>query len=388
MNSQRYHYIDFLRVIAIFLMFIFHVNMIFVSEENWHIKDESNSNVLLEINYWVSSFRMPLLFLVSGYVSSIILKKIGYKKFIQQRFKRLIIPTVLCTILIVSPQIYFENKLNGSTQTIADFYLSLLEFKWYPEGSWHWLHLWFIPYLFLYNLITIPLVNLLSRKSNLDASIIGKYGLLLILSISIIPYTILSLYYPETHDLINDYARHSLFIVFIIAGIFFERYPCLINLISGNCRFFLKLAFLTTITINLIRWNGIEPFDLVEVWIDHPYTYIYLFLQNVHSWLWVLVLIGYGRKYLDRESALLTYANSAVYPFYILHQTVIVIIGFYVVQTPDTVWSKYWFTFVISFIICILVYDLFIKKYNLMRFIFGMKDLKNSHNTADTSTRA
>jgi len=95
MEKNRYYYIDFLRVIAILMMFVFHVNMVFVAENDWHIKDVSSSNVLMELNYWMSSFRMPLLFLVSGFVSAILLKKMNQRQFFQQRFKRLIIPTVI-----------------------------------------------------------------------------------------------------------------------------------------------------------------------------------------------------------------------------------------------------------------------------------------------------
>ncbi|MCB0476471.1 MAG: acyltransferase family protein, partial [Flavobacteriaceae bacterium] len=83
--KNRYYYIDFLRVIAILMMFIFHVNMIFVVENDWHIKDVSSSNVLMELNYWMSAFRMPLLFLVSGFVSAILLEKMNQRHFFYQR---------------------------------------------------------------------------------------------------------------------------------------------------------------------------------------------------------------------------------------------------------------------------------------------------------------
>lgn len=54
--SDRHHYIDFLRVFAILLMFLYHVSMIFVAEWNWHIKNDERSNVLMEANYgWLSS---------------------------------------------------------------------------------------------------------------------------------------------------------------------------------------------------------------------------------------------------------------------------------------------------------------------------------------------
>ena len=156
MEKNRYYYIDFLRVIAILMMFVFHVNMVFVAENDWHIKDVSSSNVLMELNYWMSSFRMPLLFLVSGFVSAILLKKMNQRQFFQQRFKRLIIPTVIWTFLLVAPQIYFERKLQGVDFNYLEFYRTFLKFEWYPKGNFHWLHLWFIPYLFCYNIISIP----------------------------------------------------------------------------------------------------------------------------------------------------------------------------------------------------------------------------------------
>lgn len=75
--TERYFYIDVLRVLAICLVFVFHVNMIFVAEWNWHIKADSKSNVLMEFNYWIQFFRMPLLFFISGFISCSLLKKLS-----------------------------------------------------------------------------------------------------------------------------------------------------------------------------------------------------------------------------------------------------------------------------------------------------------------------
>ncbi|MEL6812307.1 MAG: acyltransferase family protein, partial [Bacteroidota bacterium] len=115
-------------------MFIYHVNMIFVAEWDWHIQDESSSNVLLESNYWMSSFRMPLLFVVSGYVSAILLERMNWKSFVNLRWKRLLIPTVVWTFILVAPQIYFERLLEGVEFSYSEFYPSFLKFEWYPEG--------------------------------------------------------------------------------------------------------------------------------------------------------------------------------------------------------------------------------------------------------------
>ncbi len=381
MTKNRYYYIDFLRVIAILMMFIFHVNMIFVAENSWHIKDVSSSNVLMELNYWMSSFRMPLLFLVSGFVSAILLEKMSQRQFFYQRFKRLIIPTVIWTFLLVAPQIYFERKLQGVGFNFLEFYQTFLKFKWYPEGNFHWLHLWFIPYLFFYNILSIPLSSYLSKKNvrnRLELFLNKDYSIIPIIFLAVIPYTFLATRFETTHDLINDWARHSFFIFFVFIGLLMYKFPIILEQIERKRRFYLRTAFLLILFINIIRWNGWEPFDLWDNWITKPQTYIFIGIINLNAWAWVLTSLGYGKKYLNKKSNLLAYCNQAVYPFYILHQTIIVIIGFYVVQTPDNTAFKYVFLLLVCFSICVLIYHLFIRPNNTMKFLFGMKKTKKT----------
>ena len=132
---ERHFYIDALRVIAVLLMFVFHVSMIFAAESGWHIKNVEQSRVLLEVNYFLSFFRMPLLFLVSGYISSILLSRLNWKEFINQRFQRLIIPLAIWTFVLVAPQIYFERKLGGYNGSYFEFYKTFLQFEWWPSGN-------------------------------------------------------------------------------------------------------------------------------------------------------------------------------------------------------------------------------------------------------------
>jgi peptidoglycan/LPS O-acetylase OafA/YrhL len=86
--------------------------------------------------------------------------------------------------------------------------------------------------------------------------------------------------------------------------------------------------------------------------------------------------VGYGKKYLNRKHKVLDYINQAVYPFYILHQTIIVILVFYVVQVNETIGMKYIFTVVLAFCISMSIFHLFIRPYAVTRFLFGMKPKK------------
>ncbi len=373
---ERHFYIDALRVIAVLLMFVFHVSMIFAAESGWHIKNSEQSRVLLETNYFLSFFRMPLLFFVSGYISSILLARLSWKEFINQRFQRLIIPLVVWTFVLVAPQIYFERKLEGYNDSYFEFYKTFLQFEWWPKGNFHWLHLWFIPYLFLYNIISIPIFLFLNKPS-FSSSLLETKNLNLFIIIYIIvaslPYAFLTTKFPATYDLIHDYARHSFYIPFVLAGLIFFRFKRLIQLIEENRTYILRYAFLTTLLIFTLRWNDWDPFHIWKNWIELPQTYFYLAILNLNSWFWVLACLGYGKKYLNKENNFLKYANSAVYPFYILHQTIIVTIGYYVVRTSDDVVFKYLFILFICFWLCISIYHLLIRPFPLMRYFFGSK---------------
>ncbi len=375
--TERYFYIDFLRVAAILMMFVYHVNMIFVSEWGWHIKDTSQSNVLMELNYWMQFFRMPLLFFVSGFITCILLEKLSTLKFIIQRFNRLIIPTIIWTFVLVAPQIYFERKLQGVEFNYLEFYGTFLEFELYPTGNFHWLHLWFIPYLFVYNLISIPVFRAL--QSYISTTVSGIFNknipflVCIFFAIAILPYTLLSVHYPVTYDLIHDYARHAQFIPFVLAGVLAYKYKPIMDFLEEKRSVILRLAFLSIVIINIVRWNGLEPKNIFEDWLSQPISYCFLVLLNFNSWLWVLALLGYGKRYLNSGSKALTYCNKAVYPFYILHQTVIVVLAYYVVQTADNAAFKYIFLLVVCFLVSATFYHLYIRPFKYVRFLFGAK---------------
>ena len=123
----------------------------------------------------------------------------------------------------------------------------------------------------------------------------------------------------------------------------------------------------------MVRWNGTEPKNIWDNCLSHPMSWLYLALLNVNSWLWVLTILGYGKRYIKKGGKVLKYCNNAVYPFYILHQKVIVVVGHYVVQTQDDAAFKYIFLFVVCLLISVDIYHLYIRPFKIVRFIFGVK---------------
>jgi glucan biosynthesis protein C len=91
------------------------------------------------------------------------------------------------------------------------------------------------------------------------------------------------------------------------------------------------------------------------------------------SWCLVLAILGLARRHLNFATARLKYANEAVLPFYILHQTVLLCVGYFVVQwaIPDLL--KWAIILLVSFPIIMLLYEYLVRRFNVTRFLFGMK---------------
>lgn len=377
-SSTRLAYLDWLRILAIAGVLFFHSAMAYVSDWEWHIKNRETSNLLLEFNSWLHNFRMPLLFFISGTVSYCMLQKKSGGSFIGLRFRRLFIPLIFGMLIIVPPQVYMERLTQGYKGSFLNFFPTIFTTGAYPKGNMSWHHLWFILYLLLYDIICTPLfVWFNSEKGKrwlqkLDWMARGKWVYLLLIP-SIIVYCSMSLKYPESNDLVHDYCRLIYWLLFLLVGFFCIANPLLMDSLERNRRTSLAGAFLTIIAINYIRWNKLEPWDTITHWHSDWRTYAFLALQVMTAWFWVLTAVGYGKKYLNKRLKVLDYLNQAVYPFYILHQTVIVILVFYIVQTKETILMKYIFTTVLTFIISMGIYHLFIRPYAVTRLLFGMK---------------
>lgn len=376
----RQTYLDWLRIFSILGVLLFHSAMPYVAEDSWHIKNAQTSNLLMESNYFMHLVRMPLLFFISGTVSYYMMQKRSSWNFIGLRARRLLIPLLFGMLVIVPPQIYIERITQGFHGNFWQFYPSIFNFVPYPKGNFSWHHLWFIAYLFVYDLVFAPVFAwIVSPKSaGLKAALHklsrGKLIYLLMLP-AIIWYGLLSAKYGETNDLAHDGCYLIYWLCFLLVGFICVVQPALMDSLERNRRFGLTIGFLAILLLNYIRWNKLEP------WADNVnppaiMAFGYLALKALVGWTWVLSLVGYGKRYLNRPHRSLNYINQAVYPFYILHQTVIVVISWYIVQVQnESILNKYLYTVGITFFITMGVFHLLIKPFPVTRFLFGLKPL-------------
>lgn len=381
-NSQlRRHDLDWLRLIAIAILLFFHTGMWF-NEWGWHVK---NNETTVSFQYWMiwsHYFRMPLLLFISGAGTYMALGKRTPKQFAGERFRRLFIPLVFGMFVVVPPQIYYEHIKEYTGYW--EFYRTVFNFIPYPEGSFSWHHLWFVLYLFIYSLLALPLLNFLRSASsenfkNYVFNFLGSpAGILLTPSVFIlITQILLRPYFPEeTHALLNDWAFFIFYFLFFVMGILSYSSPKLWEAIGASRKHLLISMFASLIPFYTcyFHFRGLVqlPWSIDTIETTFDVTSIFV------SWFTVITIIAYGQHYLNNPHAWLTKVNEGLYPFYILHQTVIIAIGFYICQLDWSIAAKYWAIALLTLVSCAVFYLLLIRPFNVMRFLFGMKGKKKN----------
>jgi glucans biosynthesis protein C len=194
---------------------------------------------------------------------------------------------------------------------------------------------------------------------------------------SMLVFAGLTLQFPTKNNLFDDWCMLIYWYLFVIAGYLVMCNQQLIESMVRNRRLSMLLAFGSTILINCIRWNDARPSQtLGEHWQQSPLTYLYLAIYPIIAWSWIMMLVGYAKKYIDQPHRIHGYVNQAIYPFFILHQTVIVFLAFYVVKTEESILAKYLFILLVTLVLCLFIYHALIRPYNITRILFGMKPLK------------
>ena len=363
--------IDWLRTMAVMTLFIFLTARIFDTYDTFYVKNSQGSPALTHVLIdTIHPWFMPLFFLLAGASTWFALGFRSGGRYAKERFKRLFIPFIFGLLVIIPPQPYF-GLLNHSNYTESFWRYYPHFFKIMPQdldgyflGGFTLGHLWFIIYLFIFSLVALPLFLYLRREGGRDlidwlAAFLARPGMIFLLALPPAAIGLLIRFYPNP----------LYFIIFFVYGFVLmsdprfeealDRYKA-VALIIG------PLLFLAW-RIPVKAWEPELPY-----WLGVILTLHYKFV----TWFTLVAILGYGKKYLNFTNGFLKYAGESSYPFYTLHQTVIVAIGYYVVQWPAGVMVKYLAIIAASFAATTILYDLVIKRTGATRFLFGLKPLQ------------
>ncbi|RPJ54775.1 MAG: acyltransferase, partial [Acidobacteria bacterium] len=157
-NENRRHDLDWLRVLAILMLQVFHTGMAFNSW-GWHIKNPETLPWLDLPMSFLHQWRMPLLFFISGVGTTFALRSRKLSGFVKERHRRLLWPLVFGMLVVIPPQVYCERLFQGvNYASFWDFYRTVFHGTSYPQGNTSWHHLWFVAYLFVFSILTVPVL--------------------------------------------------------------------------------------------------------------------------------------------------------------------------------------------------------------------------------------
>lgn len=394
-SLERRHDIDWLRVFAVALLFFFHTARIFDTDD-FYVKNEQMTEgftIFVELIYL---WHMPLFFLLSGVGTWYALRSRGPGGYALERLKRLCVPLIFGSCVIVVPQVYYMRLSGRGYNHVAEanFHDSYLQFypKFFnglaPAGNWEWGHLWFLAYLFTFSLVALPLFAYL-REGNGQRLIdklaggIERPGMLFLLGLPMmVVEASLRASYPGLQNLYNDWSNFFFFMLFFIYGYLLcsdERFWNAVEK-QGKAAFALG-SILIAIYLTINFTSGLPSRGYT------PAFMLFVAVRALVAWLYVIAALSFGRKYLRFTNPALKYANEAVLPVYVLHQTVIVMLGYYVIRWQGGMMPKYFFISLVSIAITVVLYDALVRRLGFLRFLFGMRAKKTKYRFVSQKVR-
>ncbi len=376
-TSERRFDLDWVRVITMLVVFVFHCGMFFTSWP-WHIKYGQVYSPVEIFNSFADTWQMPMLFLVSGAATWFSLRSRRAGNFVNERMLRLLIPLTFGVLVIIPLQIYFERIFKQQFQgSFFAFYPHFFQgmYSFTGTGNFSWSYLWFLVYLFIITLIALPIFLFLNRprgKKLVDglASCASKPGAIFawFLPMALCLVLLQPLFPNSEKNLVGDMAYFAEYLFYFVFGYLFCADRRFWDAIERHAfqRWCLpppRRPPLLTLSCRTPCLQSVIPRQDPGHWDS----------STLCGWCWILTFLGMARRFLSFSNRFLSYANEAVLPFYILHHMVIIGVGSYVIQWDIPVLAKYFLIMAMSFAIIMLLYEFVVKRTNVTRFLFGMR---------------
>ncbi len=385
-DSSRSFELDWLRVAAVLVLVFFHASEIF-SEGWFHIKNPETHYFFSVLSRFIYLWHMPLFFLVSGASTWFALDFRTEQQYRKERILRLWVPLFFGVLLLIPPQSYFENvqkaRFSGS---FLEFYPQFFN-GIYPTGNLHWGHLWFLFYLLVFSLISTRLFVSFKngKRKEFRISFAKRYSRGRLIFRLVLPLIVIEVLlrwlFPGFQTFVTDWANVFHYLYLFIIGYLLYSEKSLLDAISANMKlaFFmaipLSIGFQVVIPLSKSAFAGFTANGSPEYLLNHPETVLYYILLMVFKvtaeWCWLIVLLGIGRKFLSHQWGIRSLSRIA-FPFYIFHQTIVITLGFYVVQLTLNIGFKYLIV-VLGAIPIIYICCKLASTNKITRFIFGMK---------------
>ena len=372
LNTRRAD-LDWLRVIAFGLLILYHAGMAW-SGWSWHVTSPDSIDWLREAMRFLNRWRMPLIFVVSGAAVALALGTRTPGSFVADRLKRLLLPLAFGMIVLVPPQVYLERLYRGQFTGSFLQWLPQAFTGAYPNGNTSWHHLWFLAYVLVLTLVLLPFFlwarsaggrSALSRAAHFTARTGLQWAMVLPLAASTLWLAPVSY---NVNGLIGDWHGLVTYGALLLYGAFLFGSSDLLAPLERQRFLSLALGVAAYATLYAVFIGGavrpVIPADLRPA---------YALLSAVNTMAWLFAIIGFAHRHLVRRPAFLAEAVEAVYPFYLLHQTVTVIVVYWLLTLGVPPVAGFCGAVLATFVGTWAIYAGLVRPWRWIRPLFGMK---------------
>lgn len=298
----RKHYLDNLKWMILLILIPYHTAMA------WNVWGEPNyiffegNRAISSIVVFFSPYFMPLLFVLAGIGTKFALKKRTGKEYIAERVKRLLVPFLFGTVVLMPIMTYIADKFNysyngGFFQHYAVFFTKYTDLTG-ADGGFSLGQFWFLLYLFVISVACLGVVMLVKKYSS------GAQR-----SIPFLMVIALGLPLPLLSDLLSIGGKSlAEYIYLFLIGYFVFSDD---EIISKAEKHSLLLSFIgiaaTVFNVYLYLWSDTKHPTLNNV------------ADYVSEWVMIIALIGIAKRYLNSSGKVSNYMGKRSFLFYTWH---------------------------------------------------------------------
>lgn len=346
MKPERRHDIDWLRVIAIGFLLIYHIAIIF---QPWamfigFIKSDQPLEVLWKPMTMLNVWRIPFLFFVSGMGLYFAMRTRNWKQLLAERSKRILVPFLFGIVAITPLHMFIFQKY---------YHLAL---GYYPHQG----HLWFLGNIFVYVVLLLPVFYYLKNheKGKIQkvlSVLMSHFGgpllitLFFVIEVLLVNPQLFALYAQTWHGFFNGFL--AFFFGFLVVY-------------SGR-----------TFWQTVLKWRWLYVGFAILLY-SIRYT-LYAteapgYLMAIESNCWIFGIFGYGYKYLNKPSKTLNYMSQAAYPVYIIHMFVLYAAALFILPLEIHVVFKFVGIVAFTGVGCYVIYEFIIRRIGFLKPLFGL----------------
>ncbi len=381
MRSPRLHYMDWLRVLATAVVVLFHCCMFFTPVE-WHMKNDALSMSLFLPVVVVDLWIMPLFFLLAGMAAWSSLGRRSPGVYLRERVLRLLVPFYgVGVLLLLPPQLWFDQLTHGAFEgSFLCFYehyfltLNTNTSSLFFLGFWPG-HLWFLRMLFVVSVLALPVLLLLKREAVLRGlqSVVDRAArvpLLGAMAVFILLFAAMeSLLQPTPGQ--HGWDSFGMYMTSFLSGVVLMGLSDLRGAVAKALPWLAVLAVVTTVAYTWAVLTGFaSPLTAGQPIGKELFIRV---LRGAACFSWMAMLLGVGMRFLDASSERLKTLGAVALPVYVLHQTVLLIVGALVIPREWSIAVKFLVIASVSGVSIWALVRFAILPSRWLRFAFGMK---------------